>query len=179
MTYIPTPLKLVALDATLESIPAPKLLKLGEPSRKLVTHPTIAHIIKNEIDLDQRPRPQMAALIQRYVARKYLGVSLDGNSKKLPDFERYKNGTEIWGMCFRDVPQSQWRLLGRFRSKDEFVGLALYQRDQLGKGKVYNEVIKGVELLWANLFPSVDFVSGASIDDYLSGPCQDLDKSIF
>jgi len=118
--------------------------------------------------------PRFAGLLQRYIAGTYVSGTLHGDPKKYrPDFERLLNIDEVWVMCFRSPKINQWRLMGRFTQKDEFISLGFYQRGYLDGEKKYHSVAQTFLTRWQSLCGGASFLRGSKIQDYISMPVSD------
>lgn len=119
------------------------------------------------------PSPKADALVSRFCAGQYLSISLIGDPKgRRPDLERLRDVDEVWALCFRDFKSNQWRLLGRFASKNGFVGLGLYRRGEL-QGAYVSRAIE-VMAEWDQRFQAPP-LRGTTKLDYLSGTVKDVD----
>jgi hypothetical protein len=122
------------------------------------------------------PSVNLEKLTSLFWAGQYISVSLLGDpQKRKPDFERLHSVDEVWAMCFRSIKGNQWRLLGRFYTKNIFIGLGLYRRREL-TGSKYTRHAEDAILEWRQLFGDRAPIIGTQKYDYLSGVVRDVDQ---
>ena len=114
-------------------------------------------------------------LIATFWAGWYVSISLLGDPDGLkPDLERLHSVDEVWSLCFRRVRQDQWRLLGRFVSKNLYVGLGLYRRSELAGGE-YGKKAEAVIYDWTIIHGLDSPLKGNNKNDYLGGMVGNVD----
>jgi hypothetical protein len=98
------------------------------------------------------------------------------SQKSVPrvDLERLERVDEVWVLCFR-APRPGWRLMGRFIEPKVFVGLKLYERDELGTIANYTARAEQVIKEWNAVIKREPFRS-PDLGAYVGGVFNDVDQ---
>lgn len=97
--------------------------------------------------------------------------------KNVADFKKLEDHDEAWVMMFCEPKNEQWRLFGRFLSKDVFVGLLLLPRKECGADDKYQERAKEMIAAWKARLPMERPLRGKFYEDYLSDPVRNKDET--
>lgn len=175
MTFIPTVPYVLSDREPLVDVPLPEEERGGVSRRVLRVGSPIVDVLTGARTIDDFPIRRARALQQLFIGHAYVSGSVKGDPQnRQPDFERLVDVDEVWVMCFRQPRHSQWRLMGRFIRKDNFVGLALYSRAYLGNRVKYHSIARAFDKIWSETVPQLSFHRGACLDEYISKPCRDL-----
>jgi hypothetical protein len=91
------------------------------------------------------------------------------------DLELMEDTDEVWIMCFRKPKVGQGRLLGRFVSRNIFVGTRIATREEIAND-TYPVVAAGVIDTWDEITGGIRPVRSNNFDDYLGSQFRDLDN---
>ena len=139
---------------------------LGESDQKrwLFVTPEIDAVLS---DSSIVPTGWTDAKIGSFLKGHVLLVTRQRNKKRVvADFKKLEGHDEAWVMVFPQPKDDQWRLFGRFASKDVFVGLLLLPRKECGSDERYQERAEEMIATWK--FASEPLRSD-SLEDYFSG----------
>ncbi len=115
-------------------------------------------------------------IVARYLAGHLMTVSR--RSAPRVDLEKLENIDEIWALCFRK-PKPGWRLFGRFLAQDIFLGLRMYDRNELGSVENYTRLAEETVGDWDARFKGIPPLRSNNLTDYLSGEMyRDVDEPI-
>ena len=122
------------------------------------------------------PDPQAHALVDSYLAGEIVSVCLCGQHSA--QIERLEDVDEVWVFCFRAMKSQQWRIMGRFSKRDCFVGLSIYNRNEINTRRKYTQAANDFISIWNREFKNASPLRGTHWSDYLTGPVQDLDAPL-
>jgi len=120
------------------------------------------------------PDAEAESVIGRYAAGMLVTVSRI-KTKQAPDLERLEGSDEVWALCARK-PSPGWRLLGRFHSKNIFIGLRPYDKHYLFPR--YPAAMQETIEHWKEILGSEPAHAGETVGDYISPKFRDLDEEI-
>lgn len=121
------------------------------------------------------PVGQMRATMNAFVRGYNISVTSDWSEDKLAALEKLDDLPEVWAICARKPKSSQIRVLGRFLTKDCFVGLKIYTRRFLGEREHYSSIASTIPQDWKAILPNISPLQGTKPSDFLVKNYRDLD----
>jgi hypothetical protein len=114
------------------------------------------------------PRPQAITDIDQFIIgfNRTVSFTRETRVKTYVNLERLVDIDEIWTLCFRR-PKPGWRIFGRFKSYNHFIGLRAYDRHQL-VGHLMTKAAQQTIADW-NQIVGVEPFRGQSPIEYMSG----------
>ena len=144
----------------------------AKPVRAILTWPEINRMLDGTDQHLGFPERLADKLIGIFIAGHY--ITLSQKSARDVDLEKLEKVDEVWSLCFR-APRPGWRLLGRFVEPGVFVGLKLYDRNELGDIPTYTEKAKCIITEWSAQL-NIDPFRADDLGSYVGGVFRDVDQ---